>query len=142
MSGAGTINWKSLRKILFLWILIPAINVQGRQFTFEQFGQEQGLGSSLIRTIVQDPSGFLWIGTRAGLYRYDGQRFQRFDEQDGLPDKHIRALLVAQDGTLWAMTAAGLAFRSGSRFKVIQVDSAFSRSRSGLGEDRKGRIYA
>ncbi len=35
-----------------------------------------------IRAMAQDRSGFLWIGTEGGLYRYDGRRAQRVTPSD------------------------------------------------------------
>ena len=45
---------------------------------------EEGLSQSDVKCLVQDSLGFLWIGTRDGLNRYDGYRFQtiQFDNTD------------------------------------------------------------
>lgn len=54
-----------------------------QEYSFEYYGQEQGLSSSLVRAMAQDKQGFLWIGTRSGLFRYDGVQFQVFQRKDG-----------------------------------------------------------
>jgi ligand-binding sensor domain-containing protein len=45
----------------------------------------------------------LWLGTIAGLFRFDGVRFVRYPEagDEPLPSTHIRALVAAPDGGLW-----------------------------------------
>ena len=54
---------------------------------------------AITRTI----DGYIWIGTDAGLFRFDGSRFEPWSSPDGtrLPSDQIRALLGARDGSLW-----------------------------------------
>lgn len=140
MASSGKIKLNSLHLVLVWWLFCHGMDAHARQFTFEHYGQEQGLGNSLMRAITQDQSGFLWAGTRAGLYRYDGQRFQRFDPPGKLPSQHVRSLLASRSGTLWIMTIAGISYYSGGQFHLA-AEAPF-RSRTGLAEGREGQIYA
>ncbi len=81
---------------------------------------ENGLPQNTIHALAQTPDGFVWLGTEAGLVRFDGVSFQVFDHsattsqssssQPGpsLPGNDIRSLLVASDGALWIGTGDGL----------------------------------
>jgi len=69
-----------------------------------------------IRSIVQTPDGYLWLGTEFGLVRFDGVRFSSWAPPAGqrLPSNDIMALLATRDGTLWIGTTEGLvSFRDG-----------------------------
>jgi PAS domain S-box-containing protein len=61
--------------------------------------------------IAQTTDGYLWIGTQAGLTRFDGVRFVSWRPPEGeeLPSSRINSLLGARDGSLWIGTAMGLA---------------------------------
>ena len=61
--------------------------------------------------IAQTADGYLWIGTHAGLVRFDGVRFVPWTSPKGakLPSDQIHYLLAASDGSLWIGTAKGLA---------------------------------
>src|SRR5262245_28138707 len=50
--------------------------------------------------VAQTTDGFLWIGTLAGLVRFDGVRFMPWEPPVGthLPDENIISLLGASDG--------------------------------------------
>lgn len=72
----------------------------------------EGLSQSVITALVQDPDGFIWIGTEDGLNRFDGIEFKiyRHDPDDSLslPDNYISALKIDHEGKLWIGTANGL----------------------------------
>ena len=59
--------------------------------------------------LVQTQDGYLWIGTRVGLIRFDGIRFERFsvDNTAMIPDMRITNLFETRDGGLWIATWDG-----------------------------------
>ena len=85
--------------------------VAGAVYLFKTLNARNGLTSGQINCILKDTKGYVWFGTPAGLYRYDGYVFKNFqcDSQDGssLPDSYIYSIQEALDGTLWINTAAG-----------------------------------
>jgi signal transduction histidine kinase/ligand-binding sensor domain-containing protein len=89
--------------------LEPSISLAdyGRQ----AWAMENGLPQNTVQALAQTKDGFLWLGTEAGLVRFDGVEFQTFDRNSvpALPGNDIRCLLAARDGALWIGTGAGLA---------------------------------
>src|SRR5688500_17970165 len=49
---------------------------------FERISVNEGLSQADIKSIVQDKLGFLWVGTRDGLNRYDGAKFIRYNRRE------------------------------------------------------------
>ncbi len=84
---------------------------------------ENGLPQNSVHALAQTRDGFLWIGTEAGLVRFDGVSFLVLDEhsQPKLPSGDIRCLLAASDGALWVGTGDGLA---GVKDGAVTVESA------------------
>lgn len=72
---------------------------------------ESGLPQNSVQAMLQTRDGFLWLGTEAGLARFDGNAFQVFDRNShpALPGNDVRCLLETQDGALWVGTSVGLA---------------------------------
>ncbi|HSI11252.1 MAG TPA: two-component regulator propeller domain-containing protein, partial [Chthoniobacter sp.] len=68
---------------------------------------EHGLPQNSVGAIVQTRDGYLWVGTGAGLARFDGVRFRTFGLQDGLRSVRISALVEDQEGGLWIGTSGG-----------------------------------
>ena len=57
-----------------------------------------------IAALAQTQDGFLWIGSRRGLFRFDGLHFQAYPftpEDPPLPASDISALAADRDGGLW-----------------------------------------
>jgi signal transduction histidine kinase/ligand-binding sensor domain-containing protein/CheY-like chemotaxis protein len=72
---------------------------------FRSYGVAEGLPSTLVYSVTQDHAGYIWIGTHAGLVRYDSRAFRVFHHEPGqpasLPANDISSLLVDRDGQLW-----------------------------------------
>ena len=74
------------------------------------FGVEDGLGSNVVNSILQTQDGFLWLGTDAGLDRFDGRHFTpiNFRGPRTTPQGIVSSLAEGTDGGLWIGTNAGL----------------------------------
>jgi ligand-binding sensor domain-containing protein/signal transduction histidine kinase len=68
-------------------------------YVVERWTVEEGLLNNAITSIIQTRDGYLWIGTWAGMARFDGVRFTPV--ADTLPNDHGRALVEDQDGAIW-----------------------------------------
>lgn len=69
------------------------------------------LSNPHISSIVEDSEGHIWIGTRRGLNRYNGNTYKPFyaaDDSLSLSSDRILSLLPDSDGRLWVGTDAGI----------------------------------
>jgi ligand-binding sensor domain-containing protein/two-component sensor histidine kinase len=73
------------------------------RFTVRVWQSDDGLPHNSVFAIAQTPDGYLWVGTREGLARFDGVRFTPVSEPGvgELRQGWITALLAARDGSLW-----------------------------------------
>ena len=62
---------------------------------FNHLSPKSGLSGSYARKVVQDPYGFMWIGTEDGLNRYDGRDFDVYNK--GLAPRRSLAGLDVTD---------------------------------------------
>ena len=75
----------------------------------KDFTTENGLPSNHVHEMLQTQNGFLWVGTDAGLARFDGGHFTPIDIGSGGTHLAVRTLLATREGDLWVGTDAGLA---------------------------------
>ncbi|MDJ0837879.1 MAG: two-component regulator propeller domain-containing protein [Acidobacteriota bacterium] len=102
-----------------------------------------------VRCLIQDRNGFIWMGSREGLNRYDGYNFKTIrhdpDNLHSLPDNFVRALLETGDGRIWIGTAAGLCALDPSTGNLtnypVQRENAQQVDVQTLLEDRAGRLW-
>lgn len=97
---------------LLLWHAPETAPLAAQNFRFEQFSTSNGLSSNTVYSILQDRRGFIWIGTRDGLNRFDGYRFTIFKNEQGnrhsLSYNQINALLEDREGKIWVGTHDGI----------------------------------
>lgn len=117
----------------------PARNTEG--YSAILYDNRNGLPTSEANAIAQTEDGFLWIGSYAGLIRYDGDSFERVESPDGIPN--TRCLYVDSQGRLWIGTNDfGIFLRSGSSLsRVDQPHQLVSVSIRSMAEDGNGLIY-
>lgn len=108
---------------------------------------EEGLPQISVLAIAQDRQGYVWVGTQAGLARFDGIRFTAYrpESSPGLPGQWIRDLRAGPDGRLWVATYRGLAVHEAGQFRAIPADAAHATPRPdllALAFDATGRLHA
>ena len=79
--------------------------------TFTPVGETKGLEARVVPAVMLDSKGFLWVGSREGLFRYDGYQAQAFLPErgnvDAISDIDIRSVYEAADGCIWVGTNTG-----------------------------------
>ncbi|MEQ8909038.1 MAG: two-component regulator propeller domain-containing protein [Vicingaceae bacterium] len=97
--------------------------------------QKEGLAQGMINAMVEDSLGYLWIGTKDGLHRYDGKQFKiyrpSFNEEKSISDGYITSLFVDSKGRLWVGTVSGglnLYDEKKEKFIALKQDSTKTNS--------------
>ena len=87
-----------------------------------QYTTDHGLAQNQVGQIVKDRVGFLWVGTRRGLQRFDGSSFVPYAAVDSnAPPElsgNITYLSIDRRGRLWAGTKTGL-FRTDPNRRAV-----------------------
>ena len=116
-------------------------------FTVRTWNENDGLSVSRITAIAQDHDGYLWLGTDAGLVKFDGVRFLPVNDIGGvkLPLAPIPALLSTADRSLWIGTVGpyGIARLQNGRLTLYGADRGLLPGYVvTLLEDRAGVLWA
>jgi ligand-binding sensor domain-containing protein len=85
-------------------------NLSVSQYLHTAWTQEEGSALPGIQAMAQTSEGYIWLGTKQGLIRFDGVRFVRWEPNFGenLPGRDIYSLLPASKGGLWVSSDAGI----------------------------------
>jgi ligand-binding sensor domain-containing protein/signal transduction histidine kinase len=79
-------------------------NTAFSDYNVKLWQMEDGLPNNTVQAITQTQDGYLWIGTREGLARFDGMNFEHIDLLPGTPSVSISALHQSRNGDLWIGT--------------------------------------
>lgn len=94
--------------IAFTVIIFGALSPTHAQSTYIQhYTTKDGLPSNICFYTLQDTKGYIWIGTDAGVSRFDGRRFENFTIDDGLPDNQILQIKEDKKGRIWFIAFNG-----------------------------------
>lgn len=94
------------------WLIVVALLVVGIQpvqakVRVQQNVQRQLVVPGHIEAMAEGMDGFLWLGTSAGLFRFDGLGFRHIADREGR-FLGVSGLAVSQDGAVWASIAEAL----------------------------------
>lgn len=105
--------------LLFLLFATSALQAQEPLCLVKKYGVEDGLLHRRVSAITQDREGFLWVGTPAGLHRFDGYTFKTYTTTDGLANNAIDAIWTDADGLLWLVRGGGRADQQALSIDIV-----------------------
>jgi signal transduction histidine kinase/ligand-binding sensor domain-containing protein len=133
------------RGLLFLILAAPAAFALDPSKAISQYGHagwtmQDGVLPGAPTCMTQTADGYLWLGTRNGLLRFDGVRFVPFSPPVGekLSSSRILSLQGATDGSLWIGTRSGLERWRDGHLKSFSETPA---QHAGILEDGAGKIW-
>jgi len=123
----------------------PISRIQGemvQHFSAETTGG--GLPSDEVRCFREGPDGILYIGTGAGLARYDGKQFASLEgtADRPVPSGNILAILRDRDDVLWFASDSGLFRYDGLTWSSLDDEDGLASSwvRT-ITQDREGAYW-
>jgi len=117
------LRWLGMALVVLLGTQAPAAVAAdtGRQL-FRAYDDEDGLRNLVIRSLLQDREGLLWVGTENGLYLYDGFSFRRTSVSDGRLDPAIGGLIEDSTGRMWVATGDAVLIEDGiDRWRIVMT---------------------
>ena len=118
------------------------------QYVRDHWGPEQGFPRGSVYAIAQTPDGYLWIGSDAGLIRFDGLNFQLMrDPSESLVFGSVLGLVADAQGSLWMRLrdTTLIRYRNGEfedPFSAWPVSEITAAARSNDGEILAARLQA
>jgi signal transduction histidine kinase/ligand-binding sensor domain-containing protein/DNA-binding response OmpR family regulator len=116
--------------LLLIFSLFSITNIRADQgYYFKQISLNEGLTQSTVRCILNDRNGFIWIGTKYGLNRFDRYSLKSYvykkNDQKSIPGNQINFLLEDKTGNIWVGTENGLALYNpgADSFEVIKYNN-------------------
>lgn len=95
------------------------VNKRLSQYVLRSWSTEEGLASESTNEILQSDDGYIWIGTYAGLHRFDGKDFTLFNGQNSnIPSPNVLCIKKGEDGKIWIGSLHGIAIYDSGKFHI------------------------
>ncbi len=119
------------------------------QYIKSTFTSSQGLPQNSVRSIVQTPDSYLWMGTEEGLVRFNGSEFEQFhllDKMGKTSSMWINGLAALPDGQSLIVGTYGdglfqFDFKTGKTSPLNTADGTMNRNINHLASDQSGIIW-
>ncbi len=97
--------------------------------------------NSIVRTIIQDRKGNIWMASWEGIFRYDGKSFTNITNK--VSSARFFSLLEDRNGNFWFGTiGSGVYYYDGKSFKHFTIkDGLLNNEVTSICEDKKGNIW-
>lgn len=108
------------------------------------WNSRHGLPANHVTALAHARDGYLWVGTRQGLARFDGDRFTPLTPETApaIPHDSVRALLEDSHGALWIATKRGVVQLREGAIKVFRkADGLASDTAMAFLEGAGGQIW-
>jgi ligand-binding sensor domain-containing protein len=135
---------RQFRRIIFFYALLISNQVLNAQtYYFDSYGVAEGLAQSTVYDIVQDHNDYLWLGTRAGVSRFNGKEFNNYTIETGLAENGVRTILIDNRRNIWfGHSGGGVSIYDGQKFSVFSKTNGFLTSDvTSIIQDKNGFIW-
>jgi len=96
---------------LFLTFSVSGLAKNG-SLRFQKLNTADGLNSNVVYVLFQDSNGFIWMGTKEGINRYDGYSIRSFPLPTAfyknVATQRINSICEDQNGHIWFGTPNGI----------------------------------
>jgi signal transduction histidine kinase/ligand-binding sensor domain-containing protein len=128
--------------IIYLFCNIGLITAQFTDQYYLKFGLEDGLPSNNIYSVAQDSRGIIWIGTQAGVVKYDGYEFYTYGSKNGLYQNEVIDLKIDHKDRIWLNTTGPPCYiEKDSVYYLTDLESPNISWHFDMKEDHNGDIW-
>lgn len=108
---------KHLKRIICLLLFIINSSLFAQEYGYKHYTTQDGLVQSQVISLFQDSKGYIWVGTKGGVSRFDGISFMNLTPNDGLFNSQVLSIIEDSKGTIWFLTNHGISGYDGHEIK-------------------------
>ncbi|MBQ9285616.1 MAG: response regulator [Bacteroidaceae bacterium] len=140
---------KYLSGLLLLCVSLTVVAAP-RIGIFKTVDSRVGLSQNNVKSIAQDDYGFIWLGTKNGLCRYDGRQTRLVSVMDfrtGRANQNISALMAAREHLVWVGTDEGVFIYDETADRFFHIDTEAQDGQrmtnwvADIRHDHEGRVW-
>ena len=107
--------------ILLILCSLPCLTGSAQQLPAMNYTIRNGLAQMQCTAVLKDSRGYIWVGTKNGLSKFDGERFETFTTRDSLVTNYVAGLAEDSKGYIWLNNMRGLTRFDGRTFSKVRA---------------------
>lgn len=113
---------------IFSLLFIIVESSYSQTIQLENITTQNGLPNNSIQAIHKDSKGYIWLGTNAGLCKYNGSNIDIYTTKDGLSGNKIWTITESKDGVLWVGTYDnGISYYDNGMFTEFKLNDTINK---------------
>jgi ligand-binding sensor domain-containing protein len=109
-----------MRKLFFLLLLLFPLFVKAQQPFVRDLWLNESNTSVKVNEMLQDPTGYIWLGTDIGLFRYNGRTFIQISDSIGKP---VTALAYGNGNVYVGFSEGTLGYVSQNSIERVVIEN-------------------
>lgn len=135
---------RPIRRIIFLCTLLISMgSLFGQNYYFDSYGVSEGIAQSTVYDIAQDHNDYLWLGTSAGVSRFNGKEFVNYSVENGISENGVRTIFRDSTDVIWfGHSGGGVSYFNGREFHIFsRPGDTFTSDITSILRDREGNLW-
>ena len=134
---------QSIWRITFLLLIALPYSLSAQNFFFDNYGVVDGLAQSTIFDIHQDENHNIWLGTRAGVSKFDGKSFVNFSIENGLAPNGVKVIFRDANNRIYlGHVGGGISILENNKFSIFsKPEEVFNSDITAIASDSSGVIW-
>ncbi len=129
---------------ILVGLLFLSTTIFSQEYYFKHYKVENGMSNNTVLASIQDKDGFLWLGTKDGLNRFDGYHFKTFrsarDPKTSLGSNYIQSLHEFRN-YIWVGTDKGLYSYDKKLERFAFINEAITNRINDIDNDLKNNLW-
>jgi ligand-binding sensor domain-containing protein len=107
--------------LLFLFLLLLSGECLAQKYPILHYTTREGLSQMQVTTTFRDSRGYLWIGTKYGFCKFNGERFERFVPDFKMVGEEVKEFVEDRKGYIYVLSLSSFLSRfDGQKFVEIK----------------------
>ncbi len=120
-----------LQKLFYLVFLLFSININGQvNYSFDYYGQKQGLFVNEIFCTATTSNGMVWLSTNSGLIKYNSKTFKNFshniNDSTSIADNYCTKIIIDKHDNIWIAAGDNLDVMESKTETIKHIDSVYN----------------
>jgi hypothetical protein len=109
------------RLLLILLICLCCRLTSAQSYSYKHYTIFDGLVQNQVTALFHDDKGFIWVGTKSGVSRFDGVAFKNYTYKDGICKGMVVGFFEDNENKLYCMTSNGYSVLINGKFRIVDT---------------------